>query len=309
MMLAALALAAAMVVDPPAASHTAPPAPIAPPIPQIPLNPKPLEPRIDSMRDVQPGGGPIGRCSATIVRAVPEFDEPVTWLSWRVEEDSVALVGRGEGERSAILARLRWRGLNVEWQWARASATTFSKAVDEAGRALPWMTVRASLEGGAQEVLAAPPVRVQRTLRPGPAAIVVIPGGGGRTLALEAAPAPGWTASTEAGGGLRLVCGAGTVRAQVEPGGRLRIELEPPVNAAIAELRRTLTDRQRELRGATDDERMIIDGEIATLRARIAELEAKARVPQVAWPSLPVLRVRSAAGREFAIVEARVEGS
>jgi hypothetical protein len=264
---------------------------------------------MDSMRDVQPGGGTLGRCTATVARAVPVFDEPATWLSWREDEDSVALVARGEGDRSAVLARLRWRGPLVEWQWARASATAFAKAVEEARRVLPWMTVRVTLEGGAQAELVAPPLRVERALRPGAAAVVAVPGGSGRALTVSADPAPGWTATAEPGGVLRLACTAGVVRASMDATGRLRVELEPPINAAIVDLRRTVTDRQRELRDATDDERLIIEGEIARLRARIADLEAKARGPQAAWPAPPLLRVRSGAGREFAIVETRIEGS
>ncbi|MBL9141233.1 MAG: hypothetical protein JNK53_05145 [Phycisphaerae bacterium] len=305
-MIAPLAIVVAMLC----AAQAAPPAAPVPPAPAptlVPMDTKGLAPKRDSMQDVQPALAILGRCPASVARAVPSIDVPVSWLSWRVDPDSVALVARGEGDRSAVLAHLRWRGAVIEWHWARASATSFSKAVLEAERVLPWMTVQVTLEGGASALMLAEPTRVQRALRVGVPVSVTVPGAQGRVLSLQADSDPAWAAEAPDARTARLTCAAGVVLASVDAAGRVRVEIEPPGGIAITDLRKQITERQQEMRRASEEERPLIEGEIAQLRAKLVELEALARVAHVPWPPLPTLRVRDASDREFCVLDLRPE--
>jgi hypothetical protein len=267
------------------------------------LDVKPLTPKIDSLQDVQPSSGVLARCTGAIVRAVPSFDQPATFLSWRVEPDHVALVAKDDGERSAVLAQLRWQGAALEWNWARASSTTFAKALLEAERALPWVTIRVSLEGDATVLLTAPPVVVRKKLSPAAPVVTLVPGAPGRTFTLHAAESTDWTAAPSNAGGLVFTCSVGSVTAALDQPGRIRVEIVPPGGLAIADIRKRISERTQELRRASPDEKRIIEGEIDDLRSTLATLEQEARAPRPAWPALPVLQVRDAQGRTYAILE------
>ncbi len=264
---------------------------------------KPLIPKVDSLQDVQPSSGVLARCSGTIVRAVPSFDQPATFLTWRVEPDHVALVAKDDGERSAVLAHLRWQGAALEWNWARASCTTFAKALREAERVLPWMTIRVSLEGDATVLLAAPPVLVHKKLSPSAPVITLVPGAPGRTFTLSAAESTDWTAAPGTSGGLVFTCSVGSVSATLDQSGRVRVEIDPPGGLAITDVRKRISERTQELRRASPEEKRIIESELDDLRGKLAKLEQEARAPRPAWPALPVLQVRDTQGRTYAILE------
>lgn len=310
-------LAAAQSAPPPPATAptTAPVAPTPPPSNPVPSGPpvatagtawfdiKPLTPKLDAMRDVQPATGVLARCTLGILRAVPSFDGTANLLSWRVEGDHVALVAKGTNDRSAVLANLNWRGPTLEWQWARCSATSFTQALAEAERLLPWMAIRATLDDQSVVLLSAQPLHVVKTFSQNSPVTVNVPGAAGRALSLFAAEAPGWTAAPGKAGELQFSCSVGQVNAAIEPSGRVRVEVEPPGGIAISELRKQIAERTQELRRATPDEKRIIDAELEEMRARIVKLEKETRAQQVPWPALPTLRVRDANGRDFAVLE------
>ncbi len=291
--------------------HTpAPSAPAVPPAPAIPtgtLDPKGLVPKLDALQDVQPGSATIARCQASVARAVPSLDVPVSWLSWRVDADSVALLARDDSDRTAVLAQLRWRGPVLEWHWARVSATSFAKAVREAERVLPWMTILVTQEGGSQIVMMAPPTRAQRSFRANGAFTTLVPGAVGRALVLGVDADPAWAVESAGANSLRLTCAAGAVLASLDQTGKVRAEIEPPGGFALAELRKLITERQQEMRRASPEERPIIEAEIAELRAKLVDLESRARVPSVPWPPMPTLRVHDSVGREFAVLDLKPE--
>lgn len=273
----------------------------------------PLTPQIDPMQDVQPALGTLARCPGLVAQAAPAFDRPMRHLSWRMESDHALLLGQGEGEYPVVLARLRWGGAVIEWQWVRFSATALAGALAEARQELPWMILRARLGDGTEVVVQAPPLRLERTLSAGSPVVVSIPGGTGRNLTLQAEPSGEWTvAPLPATGprgapGISLTCAAGTVNVTLDAAGRLRAQVAGPEGVTLADLRKQVEERTRELRDASPAERRFIEAELADLRARIQRLEQERRSIQERWPPLPRLRACDAQGRDFASLQLQIK--